>query len=60
MSAFRQPLLTPERYLELERAAEFRSEYFEGEVYAMSGRSYRHALVMTEFEGRVVPSEPQQ
>jgi Uma2 family endonuclease len=35
--------LTEEQYLALERAAEFKSEYFDGEMFAMSGRSMQHA-----------------
>ena len=35
--------ITPEEYLAAERAAEFRSEYIEGEVFAMSGGSRTHA-----------------
>ena len=46
MSATPQPRLTPEQYLELERAAEFRSEYYGGFMYAMSGGSMPHALVI--------------
>lgn len=38
---------TPEEYLELERAAEDKSEYFNGEIYAMSGASRRHILIVT-------------
>jgi len=34
--------LTPQQYLEIERAAEFRSEYFNGVMYNMSGGSWRH------------------
>jgi Uma2 family endonuclease len=40
MSASRPPRLTPEQYLEMERAAEFRHEYFNGQMYAMAGGSY--------------------
>ena len=29
--------LTPEQYLEIERAAEFKSEYYQGEMFAMAG-----------------------
>src|SRR5579864_3516600 len=47
MSATPQPRLTPEQYLELERAAEFRSEYYCGFMYAMSGGSMAHALLIT-------------
>ena len=46
MSAQPQPHLTPDQYLEAERAAEFRSEYYNGHIYAMSGGSYRHAQII--------------
>jgi len=46
MSAQPQPRLTPEQYLELERASEFRSEYYAGHMYAMSGGTHRHALLI--------------
>ncbi len=46
MSAQPQPRLTPEQYLELERASEFRSEYYGGRMYAMSGGTHRHALII--------------
>lgn len=46
MSAHAQPRLTPEQYLELERAAETRSEYYAGRMYAMSGGSHRHAIII--------------
>jgi len=46
MSAQPQPRLTPEQYLEAERAAEFRSEYYGGHIFAMSGGSYRHAQII--------------
>jgi Uma2 family endonuclease len=38
--------LSPEEYLKLERAAEFRSEYFNGRMYAMAGASHRQAVVI--------------
>jgi Uma2 family endonuclease len=37
--------LTPEEYLRIERAAEWRSEYVDGEMFAMSGASPQHALI---------------
>jgi Uma2 family endonuclease len=46
MSAQPQPRLTPEQYLEIERAAEFRSEYYNGRMYAMSGGTHPHAIVI--------------
>jgi Uma2 family endonuclease len=36
---------TPEEYLALERKAEYKSEYFDGEIFAMTGASRRHNLV---------------
>ena len=45
MSANPKRLLTPEEYLAQERRAEFRSEYFRGEVFAMAGASWEHTLV---------------
>src|SRR5947209_20455661 len=43
MSAQPLPRMTPEQYLAMERAAEFKSEYFEGQVYAMAGGTIPHA-----------------
>lgn len=42
MSAKQQPLLNPEDYLTQERSAEFKSEYYNGSVYAMAGASRKH------------------
>ena len=57
-----QPKLhyTPEEYLALERRTEYRSEYFNGEIFAMSGASEAHNLIVTnivrelslQFKGR--------
>jgi Uma2 family endonuclease len=46
MSAQAQPRLTPEQYLELERAAEFRHEYYNGRMYAMPGGTFPHVVVI--------------
>ncbi len=40
-------LLTPEEYLAVERRAAFRSEYMEGETFAMAGASKRHNLIVS-------------
>lgn len=37
--------VTPEEYLALERAASYKSEYVDGELFAMSGASRRHNLI---------------
>jgi Uma2 family endonuclease len=46
---FSQPntFLTPEEYLEIERAAERKSEYFRGEMFAMAGATERHVSIVT-------------
>lgn len=37
--------VSPEEYLRLERQAEFKSEYLNGEIFAMSGASRDHNLI---------------
>ena len=37
--------LTEEQYLEIDRAAEIRSEFIDGEMFAMSGGTNRHSLI---------------
>jgi Uma2 family endonuclease len=39
--------VSPEEYLERERAAEFKSEYRDGVIVAMSGASFRHGVIVT-------------
>lgn len=45
--------LSPEEYLTLERQAEFKSEYYAGEVFAMAGASARHALIVFNIGGEL-------
>ena len=45
MSSLPNYYLSPEEYLTVERSAEFKSEYFDGVVYAMAGGSERHNLI---------------
>jgi Uma2 family endonuclease len=45
MSSQALPFLTPEQYLEIERKAERKSEYWNGEMFAMAGASEPHNLV---------------
>lgn len=46
MSLQPKPNLSPEDYLVLERSAQFKSEYFEGEIFAMAGASESHNLIV--------------
>jgi len=45
MTALGEPSISPERYLEMERKAEFRSEYHQGEIRPRSGASEAHNLL---------------
>ncbi len=42
MSSLPKAFITPEQYLEIEREAEFKSEYYQGEMFAMSGARQAH------------------
>jgi Uma2 family endonuclease len=46
MSSERKTHLTPEEYLALERKAEIRSEYLDGDMVAMSGGTREHNLIV--------------
>ena len=46
MSLQPKPHLSPEDYLALERSADFKSEYFDGEIFAMTGASEPHNLIV--------------
>jgi Uma2 family endonuclease len=39
--------ITPEEYLEFERNAEYKNEYVNGEIFAMTGASRKHNLINT-------------
>jgi Uma2 family endonuclease len=45
MSSVLKPLLTPQEYLARERKAEFKSEYYRGEMFAMAGASWEHTSI---------------
>jgi len=47
MFALEQTYITPEQYLAIEYNAEFRSEYFAGQMFAMSGTSEPHNVLVT-------------
>jgi Uma2 family endonuclease len=50
MAAQPQPL-TPEQYLKIERAAQCKSEYYNGRMYAMAGASATHVLITGNLTG---------
>jgi Uma2 family endonuclease len=47
MSSPLKKRFTPEEYLAIERQAQPKSEYLNGEIFAMSGASPRHVLIVT-------------
>ena len=49
MSTVPKSLLTPQEYLERERRAQTRSEFYRGEIFAMSGASWEHTLIKDNF-----------
>ena len=48
-----QTYFTPEEYIALERKAEYKSEYFDGHIIAMSGASRQHNLIVTNISGEL-------
>jgi Uma2 family endonuclease len=45
--------ITPEQYLEIERAAEFKSEYYQGEMFAMAGAVYGHNVLVVNVTSEI-------
>ena len=54
MSSVAEERLSPEEYLRRERAAETKSEYDDGFVYAMSGASRRHNVIVSALVAALV------
>jgi Uma2 family endonuclease len=48
-----QPFLTPEQYLEIERKADYKSEYYRGEMFAMAGASLAHNVLVANLIGEL-------
>jgi len=46
---------TPEEYLVLEEAAEYKSEYYQGEIFAMSGGSVNHNRIVGNLHAGLLP-----
>lgn len=53
MSAQPQTCLTAEEYLEIERQAEYKSEFYAGEMFAMAGGSEAHNLIAVNVVGEL-------
>jgi Uma2 family endonuclease len=53
MSSQRKTHLSPEEYLLLERKAQIRSEYLDGDMVAMSGGGREHNLIVTNIVGEI-------
>src|SRR6266496_2884393 len=53
MSTVPKTFLTPEQYLDIERKAEFRSEYYQGEMFAMAGATDPHNLITMSVVGEL-------
>jgi hypothetical protein len=45
MSTQPKPYITPEQYLAIDRAAEYRSEYFDGEMFPVSAVTVDHSRI---------------
>ncbi len=58
MSTAPKSYITPEEYLEAERRAPFRSEYFAGEVFAVAGASEAHVLLTRNLILNLQPQLP--
>ena len=53
MSSQAVPYITPEQYLEAEREALDKSEYLDGQIYAMAGAKPRHIRIGTNLVFRI-------
>ena len=47
--------VSPEQYLEMERASEKKHDYYQGEVLAMSGASLEHNIIVKNINTHVLP-----
>lgn len=55
MSSQPKTYLTPEEYLAIERRNEYKSEYIDGEMVAMTGASRKHNLITVNIIGLLHP-----
>lgn len=47
MSTIPKRKLSPQSYLAIERTADYKSEYYDGEMFAMAGASETHNLIVS-------------
>ncbi len=48
-----QPFISPQEYLRLERQSEYKSEYVNGQIFAMTGASRKHNLITTNISSKL-------
>lgn len=53
MSTQPKTRFTPEEYLELERKAEYKNEYYRGEIFAMAGASLKHNEIVGQLSALI-------
>ena len=61
MSSQPKTRITPQEYLAIEREAEFKSEYFDGEMFALAGARENHTLIcsnLARFLGNQLADRP--
>ena len=58
MSSQPKNLLTPEEYLAIEREAEFRHEYFCGEMFLMAGGTSEHNIISRNIDIQLYQQRP--
>lgn len=56
MSAQTLPRLTPEQYLAADRAAEIKSEYYDGHMWAMAGGTQVHGIIIANMIVGLMPA----
>jgi Uma2 family endonuclease len=47
--------VSPQEYLEMERISDVKHEYFKGEVFAMSGASWEHNVIVKNINTLILP-----
>ncbi len=51
MLKLQKTFITAEEYFEIEEAAEYKSEYYHGEMFAMSGAAFHHNVIAMNISG---------